>query len=116
MDKKNEQIINKEAKIFYKVHELDFRVILAICDSELIGKKFSSNNIYLDLETYKNFYFGDLLDLKDASELFENADSINIVGKNSVQLALNLGYAKESDIMFIENTPHLQIYKLKEKG
>lgn len=91
------------------------QTILAICDADLIGKKFSNQKIVLDLETFKNFYVGEELDHSDAKELFEKSDSINIVGKNSLQIALDLGYAQIEEVLYVGEVPHLQIYKILKK-
>ncbi|MCX8163360.1 MAG: DUF424 family protein [Candidatus Micrarchaeota archaeon] len=107
---------NKNSKIFYKIHEQQGELILALCDGELIGKKFSDSKRVLDLDTFKNFYFGQELNLKEIKILFEQCDSINIVGKEAVALALGLGYIKHEDIIYIDKIPHVQIYKLWTKG
>ncbi|MCM8831436.1 MAG: DUF424 family protein [Candidatus Omnitrophica bacterium] len=104
-------------KIFYKVHlSSTGESILALCDANLIGKKFSSQNLVLDLETFKSFYVGEELNIKEAKKLFENSDSMNIVGKNSIQLAIDLGYAKIDQVLYISGVPHLQIYKIFKKN
>ncbi|MEM4137353.1 MAG: DUF424 family protein [Candidatus Anstonellaceae archaeon] len=104
------------SSIFYKLHYSQDSLILALCDSELIGKKFSDSKIILDLDTFKNFYLGEELVLSKAKELFEQCDSINLVGKNSVEIAKALGYINENDIRYIQNVPHVQIYKIFNKG
>jgi len=99
-------------KIFYKIHYMQEQLILALCDEELIGKVFESEGTILDLDKFKNFYVGEILDKKDLKRLIEESDSVNAVGENATKLILEFGYAKKENIKMIATIPHLQIYKI----
>jgi hypothetical protein len=45
-------------------------------------------------------------------QLMEEADSVNLVGKKTVSIALKNNWIKKEDIITIDNIPHAQIFKL----
>jgi uncharacterized protein len=95
----------------YFINVIDtYRYVVAICDKELLGKKFEDDKFQLDVK--ESFYKGK--DGKEASEaevlerirklVMEDA-TFNIVGKNSVRLALKLGLITEEGIKEINGVP-----------
>ena len=90
-----------------KVHKTDDgRRIVAICDKELIGKKFEEKNMQLDLSS--DFYKGEEKNEKEAIELIKGSYLVNIVGEKSVCFAKKVGIVDKSRIMKIKNIPHAQ--------
>jgi hypothetical protein len=90
--------------------------ILTLCDSELLGKKFSSGGRVLDLCKYRSFYDGDLFDESNEANkeqlrnLASSSTLINAVGIRSVTLLNELGYGGHATK--IGGVPHIQIYKM----
>ena len=87
-----------------------YRTVVAVCDKELIGKKFEQGHLQLDIK--ENFYKG--TEGKEASEeealdlmeSFSNEDAtFNIVGKKSVQTALKAGIIDKGSIKTVEGIP-----------
>jgi len=93
--------------ISVKKHET-YRLIIAVCDCDLIGKKFEQGNKQLDLK--KDFYEGDKKEEADVIELLRNAQrndaTFNIVGKNSVNAAIKAGIVSKKGIMKIQGIPY----------
>ena len=83
------------------------KLILAVCDSSIYGKKFEDGKVILDLGS--KFYHGEEKDAKQASELMEKAYIINAAGKDSVALVVKLGLAAASDVKKIAGVEHVQI-------
>lgn len=97
-----------------KVHERNARgstqKILAICDANLIGKKFQQRGMILDLKLYREFYDGEKVTEEQAVKMIMQADNANIVGKKAVKCAEKaLGKVKAKKIAGI---PHLQLYRV----
>jgi hypothetical protein len=90
--------------------------ILAICDEELIGKvlKDKDKGIVIDLEKYKNFYFGEKRNEEEVEKIL-NGDfiCINAIGEKSIKVLINNGLCNEKDIKRVEGVPMLQIFLLK---
>ncbi len=91
-----------------KVHESEKGTIVAVCDSDLIGKKFEEDDLQLDLTS--NFYKGEEKSDEEIGDLLRNAYCINVVGKKSVELAIKEGVIDESAVRKIAKIPYSQGY------
>ncbi len=94
-----------------------YRDIVAICDSELLGKYFEEGNFQLDIK--ESFYKGDtlkgtskkteqeviqiILDMKSEDATF------NIVGERSVNCAVKSGLILQESIRTIQGIPFVLI-------
>jgi len=95
-----------------KIHKKDGRTIVAVCDSSLLGKKFEENNVQLDLGS--DFYAGKEMDGQEAGDLLRNADIVNLVGEESVQLGMTEGVIDKENIIHVKKIPHAQATILHE--
>ena len=86
--------------------------IVAVCDSELIGKVLREGELVLNLEKYASFYKGEEADEAAVEKELFTATSINLVGKKATGIAKRMKLVKESDIIHIQKVPHVQIYKI----
>ncbi len=82
----------------------DGRTVLALCDSELIGKKFSEGDFELDLTS--EFYAGEEMSEEDVKLLLRDTNVVNFVGPRAVQLGVEAGLVSNS--IKIEGIPHAQ--------
>ncbi len=90
-----------------KVHKTqDGRKVVAICDSDLIGKKFEEGKLQLDLNS--SFYKGEEMSEEKVVELVRGSCTVNIVGEKSTGLAIKLGIVGKDSIIKINNIPHVQ--------
>ncbi len=95
--------------VLVKIHKA-YRKTIAICDPELLGKKFVENNLQLDLN--KEFYGGEDLPEEKAIKVIkaENADdaTFNIVGEKSISVALKAGIIKDEpdSLIKVQGIPH----------
>ena len=92
--------------ICVKVHK-SYRNVVALCDSDLVGKKFEEGIKQLDLR--ENFYKEKELDESEAAQLIKfqakEDSTFNIVGQKSIALAEKLGIISSEGIMKIQNIP-----------
>lgn len=92
--------------MFVKVIK-SYRVIVAVCDSELLNKKFEEGNFQLDVK--ENFYKGERVSEEKLIEIFEDMiredATFNIVGEKSVSAALKSGIVTEEGIKKIQGIP-----------
>lgn len=96
-----------------KIHKTpEGRIIVAVCDTELIGKKFSDGDVQLDLTT--GFYQCEELEEEEIGDLVRNAYIVNLVGEKSVALGLKEGVIEESNIIRIQNIPHAESVNAQE--
>lgn len=77
-----------------------YRYIVAICDSDLLGKRFEEGRFQLDVK--ESFYKGDEKSENETIELLRKMTredaSFNIVGKKSVRAALKAGIISEESV------------------
>ncbi len=84
--------------------------VLNICDVELLGKQISQDE--LNMKISESYYGEKLVDKEEAKSLLQNSSIINMVGKNTVSLCIELGIGSESGIKTISDIPFLIIYKV----
>ena len=72
--------------IIVKIHQANKRKIVSLCDANLIGKKFEDGNLQLDVSNF--FYNGEKLNKKEILNAVKDADSLNIVGIESIKFSL----------------------------
>lgn len=85
---------------------IEGRKIVAICDEDLIGKKFEDRRLQLDLNS--NFYKGEKKTKEEVLKIFERADILNLVGKKTIEIALEAKVISKDKIIKIKNIPHAQ--------
>jgi len=106
-----QDILLKKYKMIVKEHiTIDRRLILTVCDKEIIGKKFETPDLKLDLSS--DFYKGEEKTEKEIIKLFPAAYMINLVGKTSVELGIKVGVISKHDIIKIKNIPYVQAVSL----
>ncbi|VVB83289.1 Uncharacterised protein [uncultured archaeon] len=83
------------------------RDIVAVCDSELIGKKFEEGKLQIDVK--ENFFRGEEVDEQKAMDIMEKMAredaTFYIVGEKSIQAALEVGVIAEEGIISIQGIP-----------
>lgn len=107
MEKKRGEPDNKDRvfrMILVKIHEAENKKIVSLCDENLIGKKFEENDLQLDVSKY--FYKGEKMKEQDIIKVVRSADSLNIVGEESINFALKNGLIEEHNIIRIKKIPH----------
>ena len=87
-----------------KMHKAEGRKITSICDEDVIGKKFEDGFLQLDVSEF--FYKGENLSEEETLKAARNTDSLNIVGKNSIEFALKNKLICEENIVRIKKIPH----------
>ncbi|MCH8085089.1 MAG: DUF424 family protein [Nitrosopumilus sp.] len=93
-----------------KVSNYQKKLMLNICDIELLGKQISQDE--LNLKISESYYGEKLVDIEEAKSLLQNSSIINMVGKNTVSLSIELGIGSESGIKTISDIPFLIIFKV----
>ena len=92
--------------MYIKIHK-SYRNVVALCDARLIGKKFEEGKRQLDLR--ESFYKDKKVTEKEAVKLLQqqaNDDAtFNIVGKKSVQAAIDAGLITKNSVHKIQNIP-----------
>lgn len=89
-----------------KIHKT-YRDVIAICDKELLGKRFEEDKFQLDIK--ESFFKGEKSSKEDTIRIMQNMSkedaTFNIVGKKSVNCALQAGIISKDGIKKIDNIP-----------
>ena len=93
--------------ILVKIHQSGTSRVISICDSDLIGKKFSKDNRQLDV--IERFYKGEEMSKDKILSLASTCNSLNIVGGESIQFALKNKIIEKSSIIIIQGIPNAQV-------
>jgi hypothetical protein len=102
--------------IYIKLHDTDEGRIVAMCDEALIDKVLEEGDTYLDIKDYAEFYKGDLIGVKEFNEVnFTRIDSVNVVGKEAVALAISRALVAEKNIKNVAGVPYAQAYWMAKK-
>ena len=84
-----------------------YRYITAVCDKELIGKRFEEGILQLDVK--ENFFRGKEVSKEEALETINDMkledSTFNIIGEKSIKAALETGIISEENIGTIEGIP-----------
>lgn len=83
------------------------KLILAICDKELLNKIIEENDLQLDLTS--NFYKGEEKSEEEIKILIKKSYLINAVGEKTIEFLKKLELTKDEEIKKIKNTPYAQI-------
>ena len=84
--------------------------MLNICDAELLGKKIIQNE--LNMHISEKYYGEKLVEKEEAKSLLKNSSIINMVGKETVSLSIELGIGSENGIKTISDVPFLIVFKI----
>ncbi len=90
-----------------KIHKLNDKTLVAVCDEDLVGRIFEEKNLVLDLK--RSFYEGEKKGDAEVGDLIRNADQINVVGKKSIKLALDEELITKEEIKYVDGIPHTQV-------
>lgn len=100
--------------MFYvKIHDVSGEVLVAVCDKNLLGKKFSEGR--LQLEVGERFYKGVLSGEEDAISALNKATIANIVGNNIVEKAVEHSLISPENIIEIGGVKHAQIISISNR-
>jgi hypothetical protein len=96
--------------MFFKIHR-SYRDVVAICDSEIVGKLFEEG--IFQLEVKESFYKGQEAREEEISRIIQIMSAedatFNIVGKKSIALAIKQGLISEEGIKRIQNVPFAMV-------
>ncbi|MFB3889641.1 MAG: DUF424 domain-containing protein [Candidatus Bathyarchaeia archaeon] len=96
--------------VYVNLKKVGRNVVLAICDSEVLGKTLKEGKIVFHVKD--EFYNGGRVTLEEAVSMIENSTIVNMVGHRCVEKAIQKGYVHPEAVLRIEGVPHAQIVKL----
>ncbi|MFP4000487.1 MAG: DUF424 domain-containing protein [Thermoplasmata archaeon] len=96
--------------ISYQTYDQGSDVLLAACDEDILGRTLENEEVQLKVK--ESFYGGKKISTERLKRKLETCTIANLVGKNTVEAAIEKGFGDENDVMDIEGVPHLQVVRL----
>ncbi len=96
--------------ISVKIYRQGDDIVIGACDEHLLGKKFKDGKFQIDVA--KHFYDGERIDVKTLKKFLLDATIANLVGKETVKCAQDLGLVDPAYVMKIKGIPHAQIVSM----
>jgi hypothetical protein len=96
--------------MYMKKYDTEGQLIIAVCDKNIIGKKFREGELVLRLD--EGFYKGEDVWEEEVKAALPSATIANIAGKKSIACAVECGCIDPENIIFIEGVPHAQMVKI----
>ncbi len=94
-------------KFRMKIYRTGREIVVAVCDSEIVGKTFREGDIKIEV---KESFYGEIdVDEEEVRRALKIATIANITGKRAVKLAIDMGIVDEDNILKIGECWHAQM-------
>jgi hypothetical protein len=84
--------------------------MLNICDKALIGKVLKKDNLQINISA--NYYGQRLVERDEAETLMKTSSIINMVGKDTIEMSIELKIGSLQGVKIIEDVPFLIVFKM----
>lgn len=96
--------------MFLKVYHVGQEVLIAVCDCDLMGRRFEEGDLSLEI---RPDFFGEVrASAGDLEQALAEATMANFIGKRTVALAIELDYVCEENVLFIGGVPCAQMVRM----
>ena len=84
--------------------------MLNICDKELVGKTLNRDNFRLKIS--EEYYAEKIVEKEEARDLLQKSDNINMVGKEIIDLSINMGIGSQKGVKVIDGVTFFIVFKM----
>jgi hypothetical protein len=94
----------------YSVRVSDFQknIMVNMSDAELIGKDVIDGELKIHIS--ENYYGKQIVEKDEAISILKSASIMNLVGKETISLAIELGIGSKDGVKIISDIPFLIIF------
>ena len=96
--------------ISIKIYKQGNDLLIGACDEKLLGKKFEDGKFQIDVS--KEFYGGERISSEVLKKYLQDATIANLVGKETIKCAIDLGLIDPECIIKIKGVPHAQMVRM----
>ena len=82
--------------------------MLNMCDAELVGKEVVDGELKIQIS--ENYYGKQIVEKDEALSMLKSASILNLVGKETISLATELGIGSKDGVKIISDIPFLIIF------
>ena len=91
-----------------RISDYQKNIMVNMSDAELIGKDIIDGELKIHIS--ESYYGTQLVDKDQATSFLKSASILNLVGKDTISLAIELGIGSESGVKIISDIPFLIIF------
>jgi hypothetical protein len=84
--------------------------MLNICDEDVLGKVLKKDNLQINIS--KSYYGQRLVEKDEAENLMRDSSILNLVGKETIEMSINLKIGSRQGVKVIEDVPFLIVFKM----
>jgi len=99
-----------EMSMCLRTYTIGGEVLVAVCDSELLGRRFTENE--LQLEVSVSFFGQELASAAMLERALEEATMANFVGERAVSWAIAFEYVDRENVLHIDGIPCAQMVRM----
>ena len=94
----------------YSVRVSDFQknIMVNMSDAELIGRNIIDGELKINIS--ENYYGKQIVEIDEAISLLKSASIMNLVGKETISLAIEVGIGSKDGVKIISDIPFLIIF------
>lgn len=93
-----------------RITDYQKNLMLNICDLDLLGRTLVEDQLNMNIS--KSYYGEKIIEQEEAKHLLKNASIINMVGKNTISLSIELGVGSENGVKKVAGVPFLIVFKM----
>lgn len=91
---------SEEKGMYLRAHEQGKERLIAVCDCEILGRKFSEGQLRIDVSP--DFFGSERATHAEVEAALASATMANFVGQRTVRYAISLGYVEEDNVLSID--------------
>ena len=84
--------------------------MLNICDEDVLGKVLKKDSLQINIS--KSYYGQRLVEKDEAENLMRDSTILNLVGKETIEMSINLKIGSRQGVKVIEDVPFLIVFKM----
>ncbi len=106
----NKTYLGNFMEVHVKIYETAGDVLIAVCDEDILGKKFFFNDVTFEVK--ESFYKGEKKNLEEVKPILERATILNLVGVETVRKCIEWGFIKKDNVINVGKTVHAQMVRV----
>jgi len=91
-----------------RISDYQKKIMVNMCDTELIGKDVIDGELKIHIS--ESYYGKQIVNKDEATSFLKSASIMNLVGKDTISLAIDLGIGSKDGVKVISDIPFLIIF------
>lgn len=97
-------------RFFVRTSNYQNSKMLNICDEDLLGKVIKKDKLQINIS--KSYYGQQLVERDEAEKLMKDSSILNLVGKQTIDMSIELKIGTRQGVKVIDDVPFLIVFKM----